>query len=311
MNSQKVEWSRITLCLVSIPLLLGVLLLAWGLEQSAVAQQQPQLPFGGWPSPDEKVPTYMIGVESYDGINPGFYKAPSDNYRLGPVQEAEVFETERHLYKAPFHYKNATIDYWWEYSEKGVEIQAERGKITIIEDKPIVSVTVVGTACETPGYNIVEWWGDGEDPTSPRGQLMKRQRIGDLHGQHPQWLHAAFMKKRTFKSVEEANEFVEQVRRVVYSKSFGYTIPGSVMGGNYENTAYFRIGDATLFAEGPSSRTGVHRKAEGKVEARKVVIRAGSMDVEEPGRKGGIQEKAHAYYPGDYAVRLIELEVKK
>src|SRR5438132_5746218 len=132
--------------------MLAALVITWTLEQwvGAQEQRQPQQqgtprPFAGsgaFPSSDERVPTYTIPPTTYDGVTPGFYTAPKDDYRLGPIQDVEKFETEHHLYRSPFRYKNATITYWWEYSEKGVEIQAERGGVTIVEDKPIVSVTV-------------------------------------------------------------------------------------------------------------------------------------------------------------------------
>ena len=57
------------------------------------------------------------------------------------------------------------------------------------------------------------------------------------------------------------------------------------MGGLYENTAYFRIGEADPVA-------------------RKIIIRGGSLDYEDPGTD---RER----YPGDYAVRLIDVLVKK
>jgi hypothetical protein len=216
------------------------------------------------------------------------------------------------LYRSPFHYNNVVIDNWVEFSEKGVEIQAERGSITVREQQPIVSVTVVGTGCETPGYNIVEWWSDGEDPNDPQGQLMKRQRVGDLRGQHPQQLHQMFVKKQHFKTLEEANDFVDTMQRAIYAKSFNFTVPGSVMGGLYENTAYFRIGDVNTFEPTATQEDGkVHRAMTGKQEARKVVIRGGSMDIEEPGKTKQGNSVPHTYYPGDYAVRLIDVVVKK
>jgi hypothetical protein len=226
-------------------------------SQNATAQNEK--PYNPWPNRFEKDPSYTIPPR---GAYPG-RRAPADDYRLGPIQEVEVFETEHHLYRSPFHYKNVVIDNWVEFSEKGVEIEAERGSITVREQQPIVSVTVVGTGCETPGYNIVEWWSDGEDPTEPQGQLMKRQRVNDLRGQHPQQLHTMFLKKQHFKTLEEANEFVDTMQRAVYAKSFNFTVPGSIMGGLYENTAYFRLGDVTTF-EPAAPDTGRYRRGNGK-----------------------------------------------
>ena len=53
--------------------------------------------FNPWPSRTEAVPSYTIPPR---GAYPG-RRSPQDNYRLGPVQEVDIFETEHHLYLAP------------------------------------------------------------------------------------------------------------------------------------------------------------------------------------------------------------------
>ena len=274
--------------LLMVSTLLIVVPVVWvAAERQGNAQNPPttKKPFRyslRWPSPDEKLPSYTILPK--EGSMP-LYRAPQDNNKLGPPQEVEVFETEHHLYRSPFHYRNVTIDHWSEYSQKGVEIFGDVGSITIVEEKPIVSVTVVGSACSTPGYNILEWWADGEGLKNTRGQLIKRQMIEGLKGQHNAWPQKALSEKQTFESVEEAEAFVEQLQSIVYGMSNGYYRPGPIMGGLYENTAYFRIGEADPVA-------------------RKIIIRGGSLDYEDPGTD---RER----YPGDYAVRLIDVLVKK
>jgi len=188
------------------------------------------------------------------------------------------------------------MDYWTEFSEKGVEIFAERGTISINEDRPIVAVTVVGSGCSSPGYNIVEWWADGEGLRNPQGQLIKRQRVDNLKGQHPAWHQLALSQKRKFKSLEEANEFLERLQNTTYAMTSNFTVPGSLMSGLYENTAYFRIGDAVYFDKATKSLK--------QVDCHKVVIRAGSLDYEDPGTQ-------RARYPAEYAIRLIDVTVKK
>jgi len=231
------------------------------------------------------------------------FKAGEETVRLGPVREVEVYETEHHLYKVPFHYKNVIIDNWLEYSDKGVEMLADAGTITIVEEKPIVSVTIVGSGCSSPGYNTVEWWGEGEDLSNTHGQLVKRSRVDNLKGQHNAWLQQAFSKKQQFDTVEEANEFLKTMREVVYGMTSGYYMPGSIMSGLYENTAYFRIGDVDMFEQviqpGPNTA-----KVVGHRDVHKIVVRCGSLDYENPGGP-------HARYPADYAIRLIDVVVKK
>jgi len=246
-----------------------------------------------WPSSDEKVPSYTLVPPEKDLR---VYYAPADDEKLGPVQEVEVYDTEHHLYRVPFRYKNVKLDRWLEFDAKGVEILAERGSITIIEDKPIVAVTVVGSGCSTPSYNVVEWWSDGEDLQNAPGQLIKRERVDNLKGQHPAWIQAALSQKTKFKTLEEANAFRERLRDTTYAMTNGFTVPGSLMGGLYENTAYFRVGDAAYVDQATKSWR--------QVDCHKVVIRGGGQDYEDPGKK-------IARYPADYTFRLIDVVVKK
>jgi hypothetical protein len=289
---------------------LTAMVITWGHGwRSVSAQQHVERPFEGtgeFPGVEEKIPSYTVPPTTYANGFQGFYRAGTDDYRLGPVQHLGSYEEEHHVYKVPFRYENVAMDYWWEFSEKGVEIQAERGSITIREAKPIVSVTVVGSACETGGYNIVEWWSDGEDKWAPQGQLMKRQRIAGLNGMHTQFLHGALMTRKKFTNLDEANKYLEMMQNAAYAKTFGFTVPGSAVGSDYENTAYFRIGDSDNFARTNSHKDGdIHRVLQGpQPEPHKVVIRGGSMDIENPG-------KGYQYYPADYAVRLIDVVVKK
>lgn len=221
------------------------------------------------------------------------YHSPQDDDRLGELGEVEVFETEHHVYTAPFRYKNVKMDGWLEVgTAKGVELLADVGNITIVEEKPIISVTVVGSGCSGRNYNIVEWWGPGEKLRESKGrapQLIKRQRIDNLKGQHDAFVqHALTQEPPEFESVEEAREYIRKIQEWVYNMTSGYYMPGSLMSGLYENTAYFRIGDTSR-----SEHT-----------AYQVVIRGGGLDYEDPGTK-------IARYPADYTFRLIDVVVKK
>ncbi len=253
-----------------------------------------------------------------------------DKEQLGSRQEVEVFETEHHLYRVPFHYENVSVDYWYEYSDKGIEIAADAGSITIVEEKAIVSVILVGTGCSSPGYNVVEWWTQDEDISTTHGQLIKRQRIDNLKGQHNAWIQRALTHKPDFKSVEEANKFMDRMQRNIYAMTQGYYVPGSIMSGLYENTAYFRIGDVTKFSSEPKAGQLIGaqslssnqredrleslertynerlptREVLEKYDCHKIVIRGDSQDFEDPGT---YRER----FPADYAFRLIDVVVKK
>jgi len=258
---------------------------------------------------EKEVPPYTLGFPS-KGLH--LYTS-KDEDRLGKVQQVETFETEHHLYKTPFRYKNVKVENWLEYGEVGIEMAADIGTITIVEEKPIVSVTIVGSGCSGKNYNIVEWWGPGESITRMKVkdsqdpdwilwkdgtyvfpyQRIKRQRIDNLKGQHNAWTQSALTQEPPkFKSVEEATTFIKRLQTIVYNMTSGYYMPGSLMTGLYENTAYFRIGDMTDPEDIPY----------------KVVIRGGGLDYEDPGT---MFTPSIARYPADYAFRLIDIVVKK
>ena len=292
--------SRInSLLFISIKVLVAVMVL--GMLSNYAMAQTPLT----WPEPDEEVPSYTLDPRE-GSIQ--VYRTPKDDVKLGEIQEMEVYESEHHVYRAPFRYKNVKVDRWMEYHDKGIEILAN-GSITIIEEKPIVSVTIVGSGCSSPNYNIVEWWAEGEDVSNSHGQLIKRGRIDNLKGQHNAWIQKAFtmdrFKEKGFKTIEEANEFMAKLRRVIYGMTNGYYVPGSIMSGLYENTAYFRIGDVNVFGEEDNKKEGkVFREIVSKYDVHKIVIRGGGLDYEDPGSD---RER----YPADYAFRLIDVVVKK
>jgi len=208
------------------------------------------------------------------------------------VREPEVFQTEHHVYTTPFRYKNVKVDGWMEYDAKGIEILADVGSITIEEQSPIISVTIVGSGCSGRNYNIVEWWGPGESLKETQGQLVKRQRVDNLKGQHPAWIQTALTSSPPqFESVADANAYIARIQKIVYNMTSGYYMPGSLMTGLYENTAFFRIGDTSRPEQA----------------CYKVVIRGGGLDYEDP---GDMFSPCRARYPADYTFRLIDLVVR-
>ena len=217
--------------------------------------------------------------------------APQDDAELGPLREPEIFETEHHVYTTPFRYANVVLDGWYEAEIKGVEVLADRGSITIAEEKPIVSVTIVGSGCSGMNYNICEWWGPGEtlrDGSTRTPQLIKRQRVDNLKGQHDAWVQQALSQEPDFQTLDDARSFVRRLQDTVYNMTCAYTVPGSIMTGLYENTAVFRIGDTSRPEHVP------HR----------VVIRGGGLDYEDPGTDV-------SRYPADYTFRLVDVLVRK
>ena len=103
------------------------------------------------------------------------------------------------------------------------------------------------------------------------------------------WIQTALTEEPPeFETAEEGRDYIKRIQKIFHSMTSGYSVPGSVMSGLYENTAYFRIGDTS--------------RPENTVT--KVVIRGGGLDYEDPGTKV-------ARYPADYTFRLIDLVVRK
>ena len=71
-------------------------------------------------------------------------------------------------YLWPFEYPNFTIRSTWWGERHGRELDLPpAGYITVVEEQPIVAVTVIGSACSPPGWIMIE--GERiETPSKPR-----------------------------------------------------------------------------------------------------------------------------------------------
>ncbi len=211
------------------------------------------------------------------------YKGFTDEQRkqFGPVRERQVLKTEKRVYSTPFMYPNVKVGDFYEIDPtKGIELKSMAGFITIDEDRPIAGVTVVGSGCVPKGFNVCEWWDDGETIDNMTNQLVKRQRIDDLHGTHPSIYSQLMMGTfpgLTFSAVTEGQ--IRSAAQCLKQLTDGY-YTGYFMG-FYENVANFRPGPPY---------------------PKKVTIRAGTKLVEDAGT-------IHERFPADYAVRVIETTV--
>lgn len=208
---------------------------------------------------------------------------PEQIKQFGPMRKREVFETERHVYSTPFMYDNVQAGDFYEIDPtKGIEFKADTGFLTIKEDKPILAVTVVGSGCTPKGYNICEWWNEGETIDNMTNQLVKRQRVDNLNGTHPSiWVQ---LLMGTFPGLTYNDVMPGEMKGVVdclKKLSDGY-YDGLYMG-FYENTAYFRVGPPY---------------------PNKITVRCGCKIPEDPGT-------SLERYPGDYAIRVVETTVVK
>jgi len=98
-------------------------------------------------------------------------------------------------YWAPFNYPNVLVElgregqYGPEYNWDGVELDFPPwGAITVEEESPIVSVAVIGSACQTPGFVILH--GEPVEWKYPRTAV--KMKVENLWGEHVrgwQWLN--------------------------------------------------------------------------------------------------------------------------
>jgi len=201
--------------------------------------------------------------------------------KLGPPREREVIETTQRTYIAPFLYDNVEVGDFLEIDpDKGIELKALDGYISVEEELPIVSVTVTGSGCVPKGFNICEWWDEDEDITKMKEGIVKRQRIDELNGIHPSIGHQMMMYAfpgLTFRTITggSCNNASEAMRM----HTFDYY--GDYFFGLWENTPTFRVGPPY---------------------PNKISIRAGALCPEDRGER--------MRYPGDYAIRVIEVSVK-
>jgi hypothetical protein len=126
-----------------------------------------------------------------EGRQGQFSEAEQEVVRLaesGERQERQAYTPVVYEYWAPFNYDNVHIELGRvdpyvgaEFNEDGVELDVPPyGAITLVEEEPIVGVTVIGSACCPPGFILlqaepVEW-------KYPRSGV--KMRIDDLWGEH-------------------------------------------------------------------------------------------------------------------------------
>ena len=220
----------------------------------------------------------MMELPLYEGFTPEQLAA------FGPAKSGpEVIRTERHAYSSPFLYANVAVGNFYEIDPtKGIEFKADDGFLTIEEQQPIVAVTVVGSGCTPGGYNICEWWDEGESVDTMADQLVKRQRVDGLNGTHPSIWSLLLLGKapgHTFESVSSGDiaDLFAAVRKLSDGFYDGYCLS------LYENCVQFRVGPPY---------------------PKRITIRCGCKGTEDPGT-------AIARYPADYAVRVVETIVVK
>jgi hypothetical protein len=106
----------------------------------------------------------------------------------GERQERLAYVPVVYEYWAPFNYDNVHVELGRvdpyvgaEFNEDGVELDVPPyGAITLVEEEPIVGITVIGSACCPPGFIIVH--AEPVEWKYPRSGV--KMRINNLWGEH-------------------------------------------------------------------------------------------------------------------------------
>ncbi len=108
-------------------------------------------------------------------------------------------EMETYEYHMPFNYPNITVDRLYQRGQEwhGVEMNPINSigadeehlppdSITVVEERPIVRVAVIGSACVPPGFIQLEAEPLDEfyKPVDARGTAAVRYRVNNLWGMH-------------------------------------------------------------------------------------------------------------------------------
>jgi hypothetical protein len=107
--------------------------------------------------------------------------------RQGGAMERRTMRQTTYEYLWPFEYPNFTIRSSWWGERHGRELDLPpAGYITVVEEQPIVAVTVIGSACSPPGWIMIE--GErAEDAELASSDIPVRMRAENLWGTHMRW----------------------------------------------------------------------------------------------------------------------------
>ena len=224
--------------------------------------------------------------------------------------KVEEFSTRVRVYQTPFMYDNVEAGNFYEIDVcKGIEFKADEGYLTITEDRPIAAVTVVGSGCVPRGYNIVEWWEDGENMDNVDNKTVKRLRVDNLTGIHPSiWIHLLtklqFTKTISYDTVTpgEIKDDFDLLKKLTegFSEDLALTF--------HENSVHFAVGQSLVVTDREEFEKVGHSFASADDPGpttsfpKKITIRCGCKAPEDPGT-------SLERYPGDYAIRLVQVHV--
>lgn len=154
-----------------------------------------------------------------------------EELRNRPKQKREILTTRTYQYWAPFNYPNIKVELgrkdWGEFNPDGVELDIPPyGAITITEEEPIIGVTVIGSACISPGYVILE--AEPVEWKYPRTGV--KMLATNLWGQHvnilPWKLGVDESEYHIFPGMSSANFEIPESKKVTI-KGGSQAVPGA------------------------------------------------------------------------------------
>ena len=138
-------------------------------------------------------------------------------------QTREVWKTKTYAYWAPFSYPNIQVvlgrdGTGVEFNKDGAELDIyPYGSITVEEDEPIVSVTVIGSGCSNQSHVILE--AEPLDWKYPRTAVrMRRDNLWGMHVRGDAW-KAGITEDWNDAGLSSARFDIPESRRVIVGGS--------------------------------------------------------------------------------------------
>ena len=170
----------------------------WKIPQNPERQSKLRLPVAAEDVEEEVEETQWDAEKAKRVLDTGiwghFSEAEREVWNLGgKPQTREVWRTKTYVYWAPFNYENVAVELGrpgtgCEFNADGVELDIyPYGSITVIEEEPIVAVTVIGSGCSYINYiqleaEPLEW------KFSRTGVRMRRDDLRGVHVRGDAWM---------------------------------------------------------------------------------------------------------------------------
>ena len=124
----------------------------------------------------------------------------------------------------------------------GLEIERSKGYIAITEEKPIVAVSVLGSACKTDAYLICEYPQPGLTDKEPRRHGQEGWNMQNLRQQIVRGLHCQHQSRNIATFGRDQMTYVDDFEPVTYETSARFEIEPTttvIIRGGSGNVSHF------------------------------------------------------------------------